>query len=64
MMVLFIVIWSRVNVGCHSILESCFAAMIGMAIGFGYYSVISRFYNDSSINFFKQQEIDIEYEDD
>lgn len=62
--VLFIIIWSRVNVGCHSILESCFAALIGMCIGFGYYSVISRFYNDNSINFFKKKDVEIEYDDD
>ena len=62
-MVLFLVIWSRINVGCHSVLESLFSAIIGMAIGFGYYSVISEYYNDKSINFFKKNQ-DIDYEDD
>jgi hypothetical protein len=53
---LFVVIWSRINVGCHSLLESCFAAVIGLGLGLGYYSVIKPFYNDSSINFFKKKE--------
>ena len=51
---MFIVIWSRINIGCHSILESIFASIIGMGLGFAYYSVIKKFYNDDSIDFFKK----------
>lgn len=60
---LFIIIWSRVNIACHSVLEACFGAIIGLAIGIGYYSVISDYYNDSSINFFKKKE-ELEVDDD
>ena len=60
---LSIVIWSRINVGCHSMLESCFAAIIGMGIGAGFYSVISPYYNDNSVNFFKKKE-EIKLEDE
>lgn len=51
---MFLVIWSRVNIGCHSVLESLFASVIGMGLGFGYYSVIKKFYNDDSVDFFKK----------
>ena len=51
---MFLVIWSRVNIGCHSVLESIFASIIGMGLGFAYYSVIKKFYNDDSIDFFKK----------
>jgi hypothetical protein len=51
---MFLVIWSRINTGCHSVLESIFASVIGMGLGFGYYSVIQKFYNDDSVDFFKK----------
>ena len=44
---LIIVIWSRINIGCHTIIESCFAAVIGLALGFGYYNIIKNIYSDN-----------------
>lgn len=43
---LIIVIWSRINVGCHSPVESIFAAIIGLLFGVGYYYSIKKKYND------------------
>jgi hypothetical protein len=46
LLLLFIVtIWSRVNVGCHSIIDSMMAGIIGIIMGFGYYSVVKDYYN-------------------
>ena len=41
---LLVVIWSRINVGCHSIIESMFAAIIGLIFGVGYFYLIKDFY--------------------
>ena len=41
---LFMVIWSRINVGCHSIVESMFSALIGLVFGVGYFYLIKDYY--------------------
>ena len=41
---LLIVIWSRINVGCHSIVESAFSAVIGIIFGAGYFYLMKDIY--------------------
>jgi hypothetical protein len=43
---LLITIWSRVNVGCHSVIDSLLASIIGIILGVGYYNVVKKYYND------------------
>lgn len=46
LLLLFIVtIWSRVNIGCHSIIDSAMGGIIGLIMGFGYYNVVKDYYN-------------------
>ena len=44
---LLIVIWSRINVGCHTIIESLFAGIIGIVIGVAYYYLVKESYSNS-----------------
>lgn len=41
---LLMVIWSRINVGCHSIIESMFSAVIGLIFGVGYFYLVKDKY--------------------
>ena len=46
LLLLFIItLWSRVNVGCHSVVDAAMGGLIGMIMGFGYYSVVKDYYN-------------------
>lgn len=43
-MLLLVSIWSRINVGCHSLIESCMAGLIGLFMGVGYLNLIKDSY--------------------
>jgi hypothetical protein len=45
---LLVIVWSRINVGCHSIVESAFSAVIGLIFGVGYFYLIKDFYLTAS----------------
>ena len=46
LLLLFIItMWSRVNVGCHSVVDSMMGGVVGLIMGFGYYSVVKDYYN-------------------
>ncbi len=45
---LLVIVWSRINVGCHSIVESAFSAVIGLIFGVGYFYLIKDFYLKAS----------------
>lgn len=42
---LLISIWSRVNVGCSSLLDTLFSTAAGVIFGVAYYSIVSPYYN-------------------
>jgi len=43
---LLITVWSRINVGCHNVVESIMGALIGITLGIGYYKLIKDRYNE------------------
>ena len=43
--ILLISIWSRINVGCSSLLDTLFSSTAGIIFGMAYYSIISPYYN-------------------
>ena len=43
---LLITVWSRINVGCHNIVESIMGALIGITLGIGYYKLIKDKYTE------------------
>ena len=46
LLLLFIItMWSRVNVGCHSVVDSAMGGVVGLIMGFGYYNFIKDYYN-------------------
>jgi hypothetical protein len=45
-MLLFITIWSRINVGCHNIIESIIAGLIGVTLGMAYYKLVKDKYQE------------------
>ena len=45
LLLLILTMWSRVNVGCHSIIETLMAGIIGFILGIGYYSIVKDYYN-------------------
>ena len=58
LLLLFIVtMWSRVNIGCHSVIDSTMGGIVGLIMGFGYYSVVKDYYNDLSYENLKPENI-------
>ena len=47
LMLLLLSVWSRINVGCHTIIESIFAAIVGVLLGVGYYNLVKDQYKDA-----------------
>ena len=47
-MLLLVSIWSRINVGCHSLIESCMAGLIGLFIGIAYLNLFKESYIEAS----------------
>ena len=45
-MLLLITVWSRINVGCHSIIESIIASLIGVTLGMAYSKLIKDKYQE------------------
>lgn len=44
LLLLFATLFSRVNVGCKSIIDAIMAAFIGLLIGIAYYEIIKKYY--------------------
>jgi hypothetical protein len=57
LLLLILSIWSRYNVGCHSIIDSVIAAIIGIVIGIGYYNLVKTYYNNIDLETLKPSEI-------
>jgi hypothetical protein len=45
LLIFMVTIWSRVNVGCHTVIDSAVGGVLGLIMGFGYYSVVKDYYN-------------------
>ena len=43
----FISTWSRINIGCHTIVESGMAALIGLFLGFTYFNLVKDIYKEA-----------------
>ena len=39
--------WSRVNIGCHTVVESGMAALIGLFLGFTYFNLVKDIYKEA-----------------
>ena len=39
--------WSRVNIGCHSVVESSMSALIGLFLGFTYFNLVKDIYKEA-----------------
>jgi hypothetical protein len=49
--ILLVSIWSRVNVGCSSLLDTLFSTAAGLIFGVAYFSIVYPYYNrDYNIN--------------
>ena len=44
---ILVTIWSRINVGCHTVVESVFAAVVGLILGFGFYYMVKDYLPES-----------------
>jgi hypothetical protein len=42
--ILIVTIYSRINIGCKTLLEALYCAILGMILGVGYYNVIKEYY--------------------
>jgi hypothetical protein len=60
MFILAIVIFSRVNVGCMSLLDALYCAILGLVLGIGYFNLIKDYYRP---NFYKLNNIETEFDD-
>ena len=45
---ILVTIWSRINVGCHTVIESVFAAVVGIILGFGFYYMVKDYYIENT----------------
>ena len=54
---LLLTVWSRVNVGCHSVIDSLLASIIGIILGVGYYNIVKKYYNDLEYETLKPDDI-------
>jgi len=52
---LAITIFSRVNVGCKSLVEALYCAVLGMILGIGYYNAVKNYYRS---DFFRLDNVD------
>lgn len=48
--IFLITIWSRINVGCHNIIESIIAALIGITLGVAYYKLVKKQYQEDNVS--------------
>ena len=47
LILLFIItMWSRVNIGCHSVIDSIMGGIVGLILGFGYHNIVKDYYNN------------------
>jgi len=45
LLIFMVTMWSRVNIGCHSVVDAGMGGVIGLIMGVGYYSVVKDYYN-------------------
>lgn len=48
--IMILIIYSRVNIGCESILDSIYCTLLGMILGMGYFQIVKDYYHQ---DFFK-----------
>lgn len=60
MFILAMVIFSRINVGCMSLLDALYCAILGLVLGIGYFNLIKDYYRP---NFYKLNTIETEFDD-
>jgi len=48
--IMILVIYSRVNIGCKTVLDAVYCALLGMVLGLGYFTIVKDYYRQ---DFFK-----------
>jgi hypothetical protein len=46
MILIVLTVFSRVNIGCKSILEALYCLLLGLILGVGYYSIVKPYYKE------------------
>tara|TARA_A100001037_G_C15007701_1_gene570159 strand:+ start:144 stop:692 length:549 start_codon:yes stop_codon:yes gene_type:complete len=60
--VLFLTIWSRVNIGCLKIADSIYTAMIGLFLGYVYFEVVKPYVVNEEDNSEKEENNEREHD--
>ena len=55
--------WSRINIGCHTIVESGMAALIGLFLGFTYFNLVKDIYKEAKYESQSSSEGDVSNEE-
>ena len=55
--------WSRINIGCHTIVESGMAALIGLFLGFTYFNLVKDIYKEAKYKSQSSSEGDVSNEE-